>query len=118
MDTLGCHLPGCDVFEYLEEVGHGRFSEVCRRVRIHMRWNENQSCFIMQIYKARRRNDGMVVALKYLGVGMEQVSVQREVKALTLLHGCPHILQYHGIYENVRKHTRFLLEMILNAHDV
>lgn len=28
MDAFGCPLPGSDVFEYLEQVGDGRFSEV------------------------------------------------------------------------------------------
>lgn len=28
MDPFGYPLPGSEVFEYLEEIGHGRFSEV------------------------------------------------------------------------------------------
>lgn len=39
MDPFGCSLPGSDVFEYLEEVGHGRYSEVrCFVQRLSKRW--------------------------------------------------------------------------------
>lgn len=38
--------------------------------------------------------------------GKEPIAVEREIEALEVLKGCPEILQYHGVYRNVRNYMR------------
>eukprot|EP00889_Picochlorum_renovo_P008345 jgi/Picre1/35375/NNA_002837.t1 len=65
MDAFGDPLPASDDYEYFEEVGHGRFSE---------------------IYRAKDRRSGCEVAMKYLTLSQQRdglpVPVTREVAAL------------------------------------
>ena len=60
----------------------------------------------MQIYSGKKRSTGEDVAIKYLPKSQQDgglpKAVVREVQALQQLQGEPNIINYHGMYENVR----------------
>lgn len=79
-DLFDDDVPGSDLYTDIEEVGHGRFSEV---------------------YKAKEKSSGNLVALKHIRVadnGCLSTSAQQEISALRAIQH-PNVIKLLGFHQ-------------------
>lgn len=109
--------PGADEYEIEDEIGHGAFSEVRRAERqagagLEQACGASQSAAHLpspsltpplQVYRARNRTTGQLVALKHMHLeglgGPRPPHVERELAALSAIPACTHVVALLGLRE-------------------